>query len=75
MGRVDVLWTLEDLFYNIDNLTMRDILEWIMMKYPHLTEKEILNAAGVVHTLHRGWKEGKFFIRGDNVGLRDQSKN
>jgi len=70
MRNVEEYWTLEDLFYNSEDLSYGDVRQWVKMRYPHLKNGALERQVDVVFGIYDGWKQGTFFVNGDNVGLR-----
>ena len=66
MERIDELWTLEDLFYNVDGLTRPKVVEWLQNRDLSIEPTTVETILGT----YDGWKRGEFFVEGDNVGLR-----
>lgn len=65
--------TLEELFYNNEELSSWEILQWLRFKHnrQHIEPHEINTVVG----LYKGWKDGLFKVSGDMVELRDWSGN
>lgn len=73
MRDIAVHWTLEDLFCNIPTLTPQEIQAWLAMK--GTSERELPFLTDIICSTYQGWLEGKFFVEGDKVGLREWHEN
>jgi hypothetical protein len=67
------LWTLEDLFYNSEDLTSKDVVRWLRMKYPSVEVDP--EQVAIIMALYDGWKRGTIFVDGDLAGLREWRSN
>jgi len=73
MARLDECETLEDLFYNREDLTGWEVLQWLRMR--GVSGEDLVSQTAVTMTVYDGWKQGLFLVEGDVVGLREWKSN
>ena len=73
MFRPENYLTLEELFYNNEDLSGYEILQWLRfyLSRPRIEPYEVATIKG----LYEGWKQGIFRIEGDGVRLREWEDN
>lgn len=73
MDKIEEHWTLEDLFYNREDLSGWEIIRWLRLRYPG--EFVEPTKVDVIKSYYIGWKLGTFRVEGDKVGLREWDSN